>query len=191
MKKSLLILLLLPVFCLAEPRLRPQNWATPVINTHLHNLYAVNDQIYRSEQPDDEDVTDLKQLGIREILNLREFHQDDDDLPATDFTLHRIKMKTSQISEDEIVNALRLIKNRQGPILIHCWHGSDRTGVVIASYRMVFDGWSKAQAIDEMVNGGYGYHARVYPELIELIENLDFEEVSAQVNTPITPASTL
>ncbi|HEX7917405.1 hypothetical protein [Rudaea sp.] len=44
-------------------------------------------------------------------------------------------------------------------MLIHCWHGADRTGVVCAAYRMVVQGWSKADARAEMFDGGFGYHA--------------------------------
>lgn len=183
MKKYLiLILILLPLTCLAEPRLRPNTWAVPVIETHLQNLFLVDNQIYRSEQPKKEDVRDLKLLGIKEVLNLREFHSDEDDLSSSNFELHHVKMHTSKITEEEIVESLKYIKNRKGPILIHCWHGSDRTGVTIALYRIMFNNWTKEQAVDEMVNGGYGYHARVYPELVTLIENSDIEEIKRRIN---------
>lgn len=43
-------------------------------------------------------------------------------------------------------------------MVVHCWHGSDRTGAVIAAYRIVQQGWSQHDAIDEMINGGYGFH---------------------------------
>jgi protein tyrosine/serine phosphatase len=42
-----------------------------------------------------------------------------------------------KMSIDEIKQSLEIIKNAPKPILIHCWHGSDRTGVVAASYRII------------------------------------------------------
>ncbi len=183
MKRYLIFFIIIfPLVCFAEPRLRPKNWAIPVINTHLENLNLVDEQIYRSEQPDEDDINDLKKLGITEIINLREFHSDNNEFDSTNFDLHHIKMHTSKITEDQIISALQFIKNRKGPILIHCWHGSDRTGVVIASYRIIFNHWTKSEAIDEMVNGGFGYHETIYPELINLIESLNIEKINNKLN---------
>lgn len=174
MKKYLILLCVLWLGTVqAEPRLRPTTWAAPVIGTELKNLYQVDKEVYRSSQPEDEDTKDLKSLGVREVLNLREYHSDNDDLPKKDFTLHRIQMEAGSVTEQQLIDALNIIKNRKGPILIHCWHGSDRTGATVAAYRLVFNNWTKQQALDEMTNGGYGYHATVYPNLVELINNLD------------------
>jgi tyrosine-protein phosphatase SIW14 len=176
-KYLVIILLLLSSTAYAEPRVRPDNWGKPVIGTGLDNLYQVDNGVYRSEQPDDDDVDNLKALGIQEVLNLREYHSDNNELGEETFKLHRIKMQTGAISEAQIIQAMQVINNRKGPILVHCWHGSDRTGVTIASYRIIFNHWSKAQAIDELKNGGYGYHGRIYPELLNLVENLDVEKI--------------
>lgn len=46
----------------------------------------------------------------------------------------------------------------------------------------IFNGWSKSQAIDEMTNGDYGYHAKIYPDLIQFIENLDVERIKSELN---------
>ena len=45
------------------------------------------------------------------------------------------------------------------PVLVHCQHGADRTGTMCAMYRIIHEGWSADDAIDEMENGGYGYHS--------------------------------
>lgn len=177
-----LFFLLVSTACYAEPRLRPDSWGTPIIGTHLQNIYLVDDGIYRSEQPKREDINDLIALGIKEVLNLREFHGDKDDISDTNFVLHGVKMDTGNITPEQIVESLRIIKNRKGPILIHCWHGSDRTGVTIAAYRILFNNWSKSQALDEMINGGYGYHAKIYPQLISLVESLDTEKIKQSLN---------
>lgn len=164
----------------AEPRLRPTNWATPVIEAELNNFYWVDDNIYRSEQPNEDGVKALSKLGIKEILNLREYH-DDDEATENNFTIHRVSMEAGDVTEEQLLEALAKIKNRKTPLLIHCWHGSDRTGATVAAYRVVFQNWSKAQALDEMVNGGYGYHSNIYPNLVELINKLDVEKMKRQL----------
>lgn len=180
-KYLLLVLLVVSGAVSADPRIRPANWGDSVIETKLDNLYLVDKGIYRSEQPEHENVNNLKSLGIKEVLNLREYHSDEDDLENANFIFHRIKMNTGNISEKQLIAALQIMKNRKGPILIHCWHGSDRTGVTIATYRIVFNNWSKAQAIDEMVNGGYGYHSNIYPELVSLLQNLNIPKIKKEL----------
>lgn len=174
-----LVLLLATYGAFAEPRLRPQSWAQPVIGTQLENLYLVDNGVYRSRQPDEEDAADLAALGIRQILNLREYHSDGGEVDPAHFALSRVPMSAGSVSEQQLIEALRVISEREGPILIHCWHGSDRTGVTVAAYRLVFNGWSKAQALDEMINGGYGYHAMMYPNLQALLNGLDIVRMRA------------
>ncbi len=179
-KVLMVVLLLAGSQAFAEPRLRPGTWATPVIGTTLNNFYWVDNNIYRAEQPDEEDFKALAKLGIKEILNLREYHRDE-DAEENQFAVHRLPMAAGSVSEQQLLEALTLIKNRKGPLLIHCWHGSDRTGATVAAYRLVFQNWSKEQAIDEMVNGGYGYHAGIYPNLLELINKLDVAKIRKQL----------
>lgn len=176
-KYIVIFALLIASSCYAEPRIRPDLWAQPIIGTELKNIYYVDKGVFRSEQPHEEDIKAFNSLGIKEILSLREFHSDKDDITDKGFLLHRIKINTGNITEEQIIEALRIIKNKKGPILIHCWHGSDRTGTTIAAYRIVFNNWTKAQALDEMTNGGYGYHAKIYPGLVEFVENLNIDHI--------------
>lgn len=184
-KYLIALLLLFATNLHAEPRLRPDNWGNPVIGTHFSNLYKVDKGVYRSEQPDEEGVTDLRLLGIKEILNLREYHRDDGEVGKSSFILMRVKMDAGEVSEKQVIQALKIIKNRKGAILIHCWHGSDRTGVTVAAYRILFNHWTKAQALDEMVNGGYGYHASVFPNLVELVKNFNISKMRKELGLSI------
>lgn len=63
---------------------------------------------------------------------------DDDEAKGTSIKLHRVKTKAHSISEKQLIQALRIIKNRKAPIVFHCHHGSDRTGAVCAFYRIIF-----------------------------------------------------
>jgi len=181
-KCFIFVLLLSSSAVFAEPRVRPELWGQQIIGTQLKNLYFIDKGVYRSEQPEHENIPDLKRLGINEVLNLREFHSDNDDLKGSNLLLNRVKMNAGKVSQEQLIDALRIIKNRKDPVLLHCWHGSDRTGATVAAYRIVFNNWTKRQAIDEMINGGYGYHINVYPQLIPLIEQLNIVDIKKELN---------
>lgn len=162
---------------MGQVRQRPIEWAQPVIGAGLKNFNKVSETVYRSEQPDDDAFAALAKFGIKEVLNLREFHSDDDEAKGLILKLHRLTFATGSITQRQIVQALQIIKDAQGPLLVHCWHGSDRTGAVVASYRIVFQGWTKEQALDELKNGGFGYHAKIYPNIVDLIKSLDVARI--------------
>jgi hypothetical protein len=48
-----------------------------------------------------------------------------------------------------------------------------------AVYRLAFQGWSKADAIDEMVHGGFGFHAD-WQNLVEFLDALDVAALKKQ-----------
>ena len=66
------------------------------------------------------------------------------------------------------------------PVLVHCQHGSDRTGTMVAIYRVVVDGWTKAEATNEMINGGFGYHP-MWQNLLVYIDALDVAAIKQKV----------
>lgn len=182
---------LLPLFLLVAataiastaetPRVRPATWAEPLIETSLENAYRVSADLYRCEQPGADEIADLQALGVRSILNLRKHHTDSAAFSRAGFVLLAEPMNAGEVTEDLLVAALRQFHSAPKPVIVHCWHGSDRTGVFVAAYRMVFGGWAREAAIDEFRNGGYGYHKRWYPNLVELLTGLDIERVRRRV----------
>lgn len=146
----------------------------------LKNIYKIDEDIYRSEQPGKNDFISLEKIGLAEVLSLRRFWNDNRKARKTDLKLHHVSMKAGKIHEHDIIKALRVINERKGPLLIHCWHGSDRTGVLIAMYRLVFQNWSKNDAINEMTKGDFGFHA-VYVNIVEFIQNANVDVIRDKV----------
>ncbi len=164
----------------ATTQLRPATWATPVFSERIGNFYKLDDRVYRSEQPDNKGFAELKAIGIKSVLSLREFHSDDEGRDSG-LMLYRVQMEAGDITIEQVVEALRILRDAEGPILIHCWHGSDRTGLVSAMYRIVYQGWPKEDAIDELMHGGYGYHA-MYKNIPEFIRQVDIEKVQQELS---------
>lgn len=64
---------------------------------------------------------------------------------------------------DEIVSCLRIIRRNDQlgyMTYLHCTHGVDRTGMVIAAYRILYDHWNYNQAKQEMYE--LGFHKWIY-----------------------------
>ncbi len=177
------------------PEQRPLNWAQAVGNasiaTHgLSNLYQVSPVLYRSAQPSADGLTLLNQQmavsyglpkEIKTVLNLRNNDGDGALVMPTGVRYEQITFDTWHVKEDYVVRFLKIVRNPANqPVLLHCKHGSDRTGMMTAIYRIVEQGWSKEDAIAEMTQGGFGYHP-IWSNLIRYIENMDVAEIKRKV----------
>ncbi|MDR1898165.1 MAG: dual specificity protein phosphatase family protein [Prevotellaceae bacterium] len=157
-----------------------ESTAVKINGLGLDNLYKVDEGVYRSEQPESEEFKLLENYGIGEILNLRHWHSDKRHVGNTRLILHRVRMSAHNISDYDVVKALRIIKNRRHPVLIHCHHGSDRTGTIVAMYRIVFQNRSKESAIEELKDARFGFHT-IYTNIPNYIKNVDVEKIKKQL----------
>ena len=155
-------------------------WAVPVKTQFVKNLHKIDECVYRAAQPDTEACKELEDMGVKEILSLRYWTNNKKETFGTDLMLHHVEMLASKCQWDKIVEALLIIKNRQGPIVIHCKHGADRTGLIVALYRMVFQDWDKETAIDELENGGYNFNT-TYSNILEYIRRIDISALKSAV----------
>jgi protein tyrosine phosphatase (PTP) superfamily phosphohydrolase (DUF442 family) len=138
---------------------RLANWAQPIKLEGAPNLFKVSDVLYRSAQPTAQGMKNLKKLGIKTIVNLRSFHSDRQEIGATGLAYEHIYMKAWHPETKEAARFLQIVNDpARQPVLVHCQHGSDRTGTMCALYRIAVQDWSKKDAIREMRDGGYGFH---------------------------------
>ncbi len=150
-------------------------YADNITESVTGNLHYVAPGIYRSGQPTAENMRELEMLGLKSVLNLRNFHSDDDEAKGTGLTLYRVKMSAGDINNADVIAALKIVRDAQKPILIHCWHGSDRTGVIVAMYRIAFEEWDKEVAISELMQPEYGHHQDFYSNIPEYIRKVDID----------------
>lgn len=156
---------------------RPESWAQPVDINGVPNFYKVTEDLYRGAQPTAEGIAQLKQIGIKTIVNLRSVHSDIDERGDTDIGLERIRFEPWNIEMDEIEKFLHVLADdTKVPVFVHCKYGSDRTGFMCAVYRIAVCRWGKQAAIDEMVNGGFGFHP-VWKNIVESLNNLSEQEL--------------
>lgn len=151
--------------------------AQKVSSVYFKRLYRLNDSVYRSEQPSKKGFRELKASGIKTIINLRRLKDDHKKAKNTQLHLEHLRLKSSEINEQDIITALQILLNAEKPVLIHCWHGSDRTGIITAAYRIVVENWPKEKAIEEFRQPEFGYHENWYPNLVTLLNTLDITKI--------------
>jgi protein tyrosine phosphatase (PTP) superfamily phosphohydrolase (DUF442 family) len=173
--KALLLAILLPAAAWAE---RPAHWAEPVPSGTVQNFYRVTGDLYRCAQPTPAALRELEKIGIRTVINLRTLHADPAPAGASLLRLEQIKMQPWHLDEDDVVRVLALLRQKdRGPFLIHCQHGADRTGAIIALHRIIDLGWKKEDAIAEMRDGGFGFH-KIWLNLTHYFAHLDAADIT-------------
>jgi protein tyrosine/serine phosphatase len=148
----------------------------------LTNFYKTSDDLYRGAMPSKEGLLQLKKLGIKTVINLQTFHSDrkkiEGKIPELNY-IH-IEMQAWRTEDKDTIQFINIIKDKKNlPVFIHCYHGSDRTGMMNAIYRIFFQGWSKEKAIDEMKNGGFGFH-KEFEILAEYLKKLDVDKIKKE-----------
>lgn len=181
MKKFLKVLLILAgmgmiVFpgVAAEKSVLPRN-----IIPGLSNFAKVSDEVCRGAQPVPAGFAALKKMGIRTIVNLRDFHSDEKWIKGMGFYYVSIPMSATNIGDAQAIAFLKVITNpKYKPYFIHCQHGSDRTGTMIALYRMYVQEWPRQKALGEL--SVYGFHEYFY-NLRRYLEKVDLDILRAKV----------
>ncbi|MGE8188390.1 tyrosine-protein phosphatase [Pseudomonas sp. NPDC086278] len=134
---------------------RPADWAQSV--EVQYNLYQMSPTLYRSALPDKGVVPLLQKLKIATVISFLP-EQDSSWLSTPGIAQVQLPYRTNHVDDAQVLKVLRAIKTAEanGPVLMHCKHGSDRTGLMAAMYRVVVQGWSKEDALNEMTQGGFG-----------------------------------
>ena len=122
---------------------------------HVRNFGEVNSEIFRGAAPTDLGLQELASAGVKLIVDLRE--------PGS-ATIHeraeteRLGMKYVNVpfqsfsapTPAQVRSVLLLMLDHPpGSLFVHCRRGKDRTGTVVACYRIQHDGWKNQAAIKE------------------------------------------
>jgi len=136
-------------------------------NDNLPNFQKVDDQVYRGAQPTDSGFKDLAQLGIKTIVDLRdvgEHSQADEEKVVTALGMRYVSIPMHGMStpKDDKVAAVQALFNdtASGPVFVHCKRGADRTGMVVAVYRISHDQWDNKKALSEAKSYGMSFFER-------------------------------
>ena len=162
---------------------RPPDWAKSIQIEGVPNFYKVSNNLYRSAQPTSaEAVQNLETsgLGIKTVVNLCWSQSDLDKIGGTGLRYEHISMIGWPLfsREEQAIKFLHIVADSQRtPILVHCQHGADRTGIMCAIYRIVMQGWTKERAVQEMIEGGFGFHGFQDGNVVQWINGLNIDKI--------------
>jgi tyrosine-protein phosphatase SIW14 len=184
-----------------EAQPSPASTPAELIGRELIPDFAeVTPTLYRGAQPRKHAFESLAKLGIQIVVDLRG-DRDSERTEVTSLGMEYVPMHWQcSFPKDRIfAEFLTLIRsNPDKKIFVHCRVGDDRTGMMIAAYRMAEDGWTAKQAMEEMVRYGFSFaHSHlICPRLSEYEEHFperfatkpEFEELrstkSSQRSSP-------
>jgi tyrosine-protein phosphatase SIW14 len=117
------------------------------------NFDKMSTTLYRGAQPTRNGLEYLASIGVKTVINLR---QPGDVFPDEEATVKALGMTyvacpmsgVKAPTLEQMAEILAVIDKATGPVFIHCQYGCDRTGTVVACWRIAH-GWSNEKALAE------------------------------------------
>lgn len=162
----------------------------PAINrvrSTIGKFQKVDEFLYRGALPKPEELMELKRQGIEYIINLRTGHslQTAAEKATEKAFVERLGLKFIEYPIDsrkgptkELINDFfefsQYLRNNNKKAFIHCKHGKDRTGTMVALYELNFGVKNYHQALQEYF--GFGYNHSKHPHLLRIVQNFAREK---------------
>lgn len=127
----------------------------------MENLRQVDSNVWRSGRPTSIEDFNWVNEHVKAVISLEGLDEDYkevkelaptpvDSLPITTWQIY-----VSGISLSYLNRIMANIISAPKPVLVHCQHGEDRTGLIIAAWRVESANWSKEDAMSEALSCGY------------------------------------
>lgn len=129
-------------------------------STELPRFRQVSEKLYRSGQPRAGGLKRLRGLGINTIINLRgagaQTRAEEAEARALGLNYYHVALPNWGRPQDTRVSRIMELIDapENGRVLVHCKEGVDRTGVIVAIYRMTHEGWTSNKALTEANSHG-------------------------------------
>jgi tyrosine-protein phosphatase SIW14 len=133
----------------------------------VSNFGEVTPHLYRGGQPKGTGYKHLKEMGIDIVVDLRLSGEETEKQNVTKANMRYVSIPWHCVVPKDRVFAeflKLLLDNPNKKVFVHCRYGDDRTGMMIAAYRMAVEGWTPKEARKEM--GKFGFHRMVCPALV-------------------------
>ena len=137
----------------------------------ISNFHQVSSRLYRGGQPSEKGFEALHELAVKTVVSLRwrKTRVDSEKLIVEKLGMRFVSIPLNYWTlpnDANVKELLRIIDDQANlPIFIHCFHGADRTGVMVAMYRILRHDWSLQEAYKEMRACGFHRFATAHFKL--------------------------
>jgi len=123
----------------------------------LSNVGRVTAGVLRGAQPNKDGYATLKAMGVKTVIDMRTSESEKAQVEAAGMRAVAIPIEMTRDGlKEKVERVVALMADPANqPVYVHCRHGQDRTGIVVAAYRMKQQGWSLAEAEAEMQAFGF------------------------------------
>lgn len=174
-------------------------WIAPIVMSQeaakyeeLPRFHRINDKLYRGAQPRRGGLIRLKELGVKTVINLRGANDNtrsaEREAYAMDLKYFNVPMgRIGRPTDDQVTQVLAIINAAENqPVFVHCNYGRDRTGLVIAVYRLSKEGWTAKEALREANRHGMFWWKFGLRDYIRDY----YSRTRSSANSPILPGPT-
>ena len=120
--------------------------------------------LWRGSKPDSVGAAALLSLGVKTVINLELLHDDTEAFQLARpssvlfdklyyFRIHEWEpnvVVAPSVLDAHVAEFLAIVKTQPKPLYVHCRSGQNRTGVMVAAYRVLLEGWCTESAVVEM-----------------------------------------
>lgn len=128
--------------------------------------------LWRGSRPDKEGTAWLIQQGVRTIVNLELLHDDQQTIEQVRLDkkgnyqvgYYRIRdweplpAIAQGLTDDYVAKFLAIVQAAPKPVYVHCRSGENRTGLMVAAYRVIVEGGNEDGAIEAAIHEMERYH---------------------------------
>lgn len=180
----------------SQPEIAKTSFGAPAEKLNLAGIPRagkVSDALYRGAQPSPEGLAELKKLGITMVVDLR---GNRGPVASERRLVESLGMRFVEIpvpgwsapTNAQVVEFLKLFKaDPTQKIFVHCYLGEDRSGVMVAAYRIAQQNWTVDQAFAEMLS--FGFHNHLYPGMRSYVRHFPANFYSEPIFAPLRPTN--
>ena len=143
-----------PAFAQSIPVSAAASQGPALSHIRIDNFGKINNNYFRGAQPRVGDYAALAALGVKTVIDLQKDGPSNEAgyVKSAGMNFFRIGLTTTAAPTDaQIAQFFKIVNDPANqPVFVHCAGGRHRTGTMTALYRMTYEGWTPAQAYNEM-----------------------------------------